>query len=99
VSRSNWQAALDDWAIVCRKTRKKGDITWKELLARARAADPDDWRNKVRDALEQQDLKALKELASSQRAATLPPSTQVLLGNVLSLTFALLGRGDEGCRV
>ena len=45
-------AALDDWALVCKETRNKGDATWKDLLAAARAADPDDWRNQVRDALE-----------------------------------------------
>ena len=36
-------AALDDWALVCKETRKHGDTTWKKLLATARAADPDEW--------------------------------------------------------
>ncbi len=84
-------AALDDWALVCKETRKKGDATWKDLLATARAADPDDWRNQVRDALESEppNQKALKELASSDRAADQPPSTLVWIGEALMSSGAV----------
>jgi tetratricopeptide (TPR) repeat protein len=76
-------AALDAWAIARKETRGKGDATWRDLLATARAADPDDWRNRVRDALERSDLTGLKELASSERADELPASTIVLIVNIL----------------
>jgi serine/threonine protein kinase/tetratricopeptide (TPR) repeat protein len=84
-------AALDDWAMVCKKTRKKGDARWKDLLAAARAADPDDWRNQVRDALDSEppDQQALINLASSDRAADQPPSTLVLIGNALKSSGAV----------
>jgi serine/threonine protein kinase/Flp pilus assembly protein TadD len=76
-------AALDDWAIVCRNTRPKDDTTWRNLLAIARAADPDRLRNQVRDALEKRDQRALEKLAASDQAITLPPSTLLLVVRVL----------------
>jgi tetratricopeptide (TPR) repeat protein len=76
-------AALDDWAWVCRGARPKGDTTWKDLLATARIADPDERRNQVRDAVEANDLEALKNLASSGNADNLPPATLVLVGRKL----------------
>jgi tetratricopeptide (TPR) repeat protein len=76
-------AALDDWAWVCRGARPKSDTTWKDLLATARIADPDERRNRVRDAVEAKDLEALKNLASSGNADNLPPATLVLVGRML----------------
>jgi tetratricopeptide (TPR) repeat protein len=81
-------ASLVDWALVCRATRKEGDTTWKDLLAVARGADPDDRRNQLRDALERRDRKSLEELAASEGAADLPPVTLVLLGEALRETGA-----------
>jgi serine/threonine protein kinase/Flp pilus assembly protein TadD len=80
---SELAAALDDWAIVRRTTRPKDDATWRDLLAIARAADPDALRNQVRDALERRDARALQELTASDQAVTLPPSTLLLLVRVL----------------
>jgi serine/threonine protein kinase/Flp pilus assembly protein TadD len=82
-------AALDDWAAVCRSTRDKADTTWKDLLGLARAADADEWRNRLRDALERRDVPALKGLATAGGVAELPPSTLVLLGDALGQTDAL----------
>jgi tetratricopeptide (TPR) repeat protein len=84
-------AALDDWALVCKHTRKSGDTTWKNLLAAARVADPDEWRNKVRDALEADpvDRKALMDLASSERAVDQPPSTLVRIAAALRSSGAV----------
>jgi tetratricopeptide (TPR) repeat protein/tRNA A-37 threonylcarbamoyl transferase component Bud32 len=81
-------AALQDWALVCKKTRPSGDTGWKDLLALARAADPDEWRNRLRDALERGDQKTLKELAASAQGAGLPPAGLVLLGKTLVETNA-----------
>src|SRR5262249_13764353 len=55
-------AALDDWAYVRRLLGLPG---WRWLLAVARAADPDPWRDRLRDALETDDPRALQELAAS----------------------------------
>ncbi len=76
-------AALQFWAVLRRDTRPKDDTTWKELLAIARAADPDEWRNSLRDALERRDRKALTELAAAEQIAILSPSALVLLAEVL----------------
>jgi tetratricopeptide (TPR) repeat protein len=77
-------AALDDWADVCRHTREKDDSTAKDLLAIARAVDPDPWRNKLRDALERGDVAAVQQLATPETASALPSSTLVLLGETLA---------------
>jgi Flp pilus assembly protein TadD/tRNA A-37 threonylcarbamoyl transferase component Bud32 len=81
--RTQLVAALDDWAIARRTIRKEGDTTWKVLLAVARAADPDAWRNDLRDALERRDQKGLERLAASGQVVELPPSSLVLLGRAL----------------
>jgi serine/threonine-protein kinase len=72
-------AALDDWARMRRLLRGQGDATWKHLLAIARAADPDPWRNQVRDAWEQNDREALLAMAASGQARDLPPTAVDLL--------------------
>jgi len=58
-------ASLDDWMRIRRGMAKKDDADWKRLLAAARAADPDLWRNRVREAWERGERKAFDELASS----------------------------------
>jgi serine/threonine-protein kinase len=68
-------AALDDWAS-CREWGSKGR---SQLLAIARVADPDPWRDRLRDALERQGPRAREELVASARAEDLPPATVVLL--------------------
>ena len=58
-------AALDDWMRIRRGMHNKDHSDWKRLLAAARAADPDPWRNQVREAWLRDDRKALGELARS----------------------------------
>ena len=48
-------AALDDWMRIRRGMPRNDDSGWKRLLATARAADPDPWRNRVREAWERDD--------------------------------------------
>src|SRR5262249_49082261 len=43
-------AALDNWARASQYTWGEADPRWQHLLAVARAADPDPWRNQLRDA-------------------------------------------------
>src|SRR5262249_41639647 len=44
-------------------------MRWQHLLEVARAADPDDNRNRIRDALQRKDTQALVDLAASYGAA------------------------------
>ncbi len=74
-------AALADWALLRKRSRKKGDTTPEALLALARAVAPDGWPAGLFTALEQQDFAALKKLTTSERAADLPPATPVRLGS------------------
>ncbi len=79
--------ALDHWASIRSKiptgTGKPDDTRWKRLVAVARAADPDEWRNQVRDALELRDVRALNKLAASPRIGELPLQTLSLLAEHL----------------
>jgi tetratricopeptide (TPR) repeat protein len=59
--------------------RKKDDADWKRLLAAARAADSDPWRNRVREAWLKGDRKALVELAGSAPFDRLHPCDVLLL--------------------
>src|SRR5581483_1377089 len=73
---------MDEWATLRRLDRLKGapGPGWQRLLAIARTADPDDWRNQVRDAMARGDREALESLASSDRVLELPPWTLSALG-------------------
>jgi serine/threonine protein kinase len=63
-------AALDEWYFVRRLQRVPGESArWKHLLQVARAADPDVWRTRLREALEREDGGDLVELASQDEAA------------------------------
>jgi tetratricopeptide (TPR) repeat protein len=75
--------ALDRWALVRRRTRPRNAPPWKKLLAVARRADPDPWRNRFRAALEKTNLRALRRLAGSAPVRDLPPVTLANLANAL----------------
>jgi tetratricopeptide (TPR) repeat protein len=81
--RTELIVALDNWANELKLTSKGADTSWKRLIAVARAADPDEWRNQVRDAMEQGNKDVLHKLAESPRVNTLPLQTLELLGSVL----------------
>ncbi len=72
-------AALDDWAYTRRQLKAEG---WRRRLAVARAADPDARRNRLRDALEGKDPKALEELADADPTGDWSVPTLVLLGRL-----------------
>jgi tetratricopeptide (TPR) repeat protein len=82
--------ALDDWADL-RRTRPAGAKRWQDLLAVARAADDDDFRNQLRRALGQWpfDRPALERLAASDGLTKRPAPTLVLLGSSLRRSGAL----------
>jgi len=83
---------LDDWAAIRRDLLKDAAGAGR-LAAAARLADPDPWRNRLRDALEIADRPArrarLTDLAASAETGALPPISLDLLGKAL---------GDAGAR-
>jgi tetratricopeptide (TPR) repeat protein len=78
-------AYLDHWSGVRRQARPQA--AWRKPLDVARAADADDYRNRLRTLLAADDLKAqaaqLKALADEPQAAKLPAATAVLLAAAL----------------
>ncbi len=91
-------AALDEWATIRKGLKREG---WRHRLAVARAADPDGWRNRLRDALEGKDPKALEEVVAADPAGDWPPPTLMLLGDLARGTASaervavLLGRAQQ----
>jgi serine/threonine-protein kinase len=75
--------ALDFWSSMRRRAGNANEPDWKQLLAVARAADADPWRNRLREALERHDRQALLDLAQSAQVGELPPATLHLLGIAL----------------
>jgi serine/threonine protein kinase/Flp pilus assembly protein TadD len=91
-------AALDDWAVARRELNSEG---WAQRLAVARAADPDPWRNRLRDALEGKDPIAQEEGTAINQADDWAVDTLVLLGILAQgrasgeRAAALLGRAQQ----
>jgi serine/threonine protein kinase/tetratricopeptide (TPR) repeat protein len=78
--------ALDAWACVqLRMASPTADATARRLLAVASAADPDEWRNQMRTAMEQRDSKALNKVAGLAQFNNLPVHTLSLLVSSNSL--------------
>jgi serine/threonine protein kinase/uncharacterized protein HemY len=78
--------ALDAWACVqFRIASPTAEATARRLLAVVRAADPDEWRNQMRTAIEQRDSNALNKLAASAQLNNLPVHTLSLLVSSSSL--------------
>jgi tetratricopeptide (TPR) repeat protein len=76
-------AVLDDWAPICLKKKGKNDQGWKHLHRVARAADLDPRRMQVREAIEREDWKELRQLAASEEVFRLPPATLSVVGSNL----------------
>jgi tetratricopeptide (TPR) repeat protein len=91
-------AALDHWALLRKDLKLPG---WQRRLALARAADPDRWRNRLRDAVEGKDRKALPEALHAAAPNDWPPATLVLLGrlgqtrSLAKSAAAVLYRGQQ----
>jgi serine/threonine protein kinase/tetratricopeptide (TPR) repeat protein len=75
--------ALDVWAGMRQRAGSQKAPDWKRLLEIAEAADPDPWRNPLRQARRHGDGKALAALAASADVARLRPETLHLLGYAL----------------
>jgi serine/threonine protein kinase/Flp pilus assembly protein TadD len=79
-------AALDHWAEARWWDKKTEGKDWKDLLALARAADPDPWRELVRQAWQRGDRQALEEIARADQLPSQPAATVTLLASALEAT-------------
>jgi serine/threonine protein kinase len=76
--------AVGDWMFSRDVARGRGNsrVLWEV----ARRADPDPWRNRLRDAFQARDKKALRELAGDPNVLAQSPSSLCLLGRALDVT-------------
>src|SRR5262249_10892594 len=77
-------AGLDGWAETGRWVPQKGRKSGLDLLAVARAADPDPSRAALRGAVLRGDRLALVRQAAAEEIRSLPPATLVLLARCLA---------------
>jgi tetratricopeptide (TPR) repeat protein/serine/threonine protein kinase len=82
--RADLARALDFWSFIRRRAGAASAPDWQQLLEVAKAADRDDWRNQLREAMQRDDLPALKALAATVDIRRLPPETLTLLGRSLA---------------
>ncbi len=80
--------ALDDWAHARRWVQPVRSAEWRKLLEIARSVDPDPLRNKVRQALIDDDLKALGEMSRSPGLSQAGADTRALVDTSLLLLLA-----------
>jgi tetratricopeptide (TPR) repeat protein len=76
-------AALDQLIFNRRGTVPPDDLGAAHLVAVAKVADPDPWRNQLRDALGRKDVAALRALAASVDIERLPPQSVSRLAQAL----------------
>src|SRR5262249_6694765 len=72
--------SLDDWLTLAR-LEKASEVGWLERVLAA--ADPDDWRQRLRAAVGRGDRKAMEDLAREVKVATQPPHAFIHLGDAL----------------
>jgi serine/threonine protein kinase/tetratricopeptide (TPR) repeat protein len=84
--------ALDYWSSVRRGPAihhaAKRAPDWSLLLEIAKAADPDPWRNRLREALQRDDRQTLKGMLESVDVRQMPPGNLALLGRTFGVTPA-----------
>jgi serine/threonine protein kinase/Flp pilus assembly protein TadD len=80
--RQELVTALDHWARLLTESEATKE-TGKRLLRIARLADTDEGRNRVRLAVEQEEIDVLKALARADQAKSLPPSMLGLVAGAL----------------
>jgi serine/threonine protein kinase/tetratricopeptide (TPR) repeat protein len=73
-------AALDHWRLIGQKAGKNRST----VLAVARAVDPDELRNRIRDHAEGNDGETLSLASASDQIARLPAASAILLANALA---------------
>jgi tetratricopeptide (TPR) repeat protein len=78
-------AALDQWLDLARR-EKASEVGWLERVLAA--ADPDDWRRRLRAACGSKDRRALEKLAREVDVAAQPPQALFLLDEALRASGA-----------
>jgi serine/threonine protein kinase/Flp pilus assembly protein TadD len=81
--KPNLIAGLDHWLQIRKEIIKAPDASWRPLLLVARAADDDDYRNQIRDALLARDGTALIRLTQVEHLSELPVVTALYAADVL----------------
>jgi eukaryotic-like serine/threonine-protein kinase len=81
---------VDDWAHVRRLARGMGDPSSLLLLATAKVADPDPWRNEVRGQFAGKNPELLHQLANDEKRLTAQPVMSLVI-----LAMAVLDQGDR----
>jgi serine/threonine protein kinase/tetratricopeptide (TPR) repeat protein len=77
---------LDNWAFTRWMLRPEGDEFAKKLVAAARWADPDELRNRIRDAQETRDASALSDLLATESDRVLQwPTSRLLFAALFEL--------------
>jgi eukaryotic-like serine/threonine-protein kinase len=77
---------LDNWAFARWFTKPQGDEIAKKLVAAARLADPDELRNRIRDAQETRDANALSDLLTTESDRVLQwPTSRLLFAALFQL--------------
>src|SRR5262249_41462827 len=76
-------AVLHDWAIWRRGSPPREGKSWQHFLALARAVDRDEWRTRLRGAIQKKDRENLEEMAAEDAALSLPVVSQILLADAL----------------
>jgi serine/threonine protein kinase/tetratricopeptide (TPR) repeat protein len=79
-------SALDNWVFTRWMMKLEGDEIAKKLVAAARLADPDELRNRIRDAQETRDANALSDLLTTEGDRVLQwPTSRLLFGVMYQL--------------
>jgi serine/threonine protein kinase len=77
---------LDNWALTRWSMRPEGDEIAKKLVAAARLADPDELRNRIRDAQETRDANVLSDLLTTESDRVLQwPTSRLLFAALFQL--------------
>ncbi len=75
--------AMDRWAMTRLRLKVEG---WERFMAISRVADPDAWRNRLRDAMQGKDPRAVEELSASDPREPLPLPTAQLFSTLANGT-------------
>ena len=88
-------SALDQWVFLRRLPARRDAIGAQQLVAVAKAADPEPWRNQLRDTLGRMTTDQAGALADLERLAATADVDRLPEASVTRLAFALssLGRG------
>jgi tetratricopeptide (TPR) repeat protein len=92
-------AALDRWANIriLADAKIRNDSFSRKLISTARLADPDPWRDRVREAYEGDDTAGLEELSRTAPVEDLPRPTLRVIGQTLYFRYPY-GRPADAAR-